>query len=189
MPNSANADEGNHRRGIPLLSGCRIVRPLRPDLGPSRDRRSGRRSQRRCHAYRSSIGVFPTYHWREILSQESYATAIVRGEGEETVRRLMRALEPRQPIGELAGVAYRKAGRQCATRPATVIRDLAAYRIGWELIDHAPLRLLGRLARRGGAVLAWLSALLQLLRLTRFLDALAASRSGSLRIRAGAVAS
>ena len=82
-------------------------------------------------------GVFPTYRWREILSQESYATAIVRGEGEETVRRLMRALEPRQPIGELAGVAYRKAGRQCATRPATVIRDLAAYRIGWELIDHA----------------------------------------------------
>ena len=134
-------------------------------------------------------GVFPTYRWREILSQESYATAILRCEGEETVRRLMRALEPRQPIGELAGVAYRKAGRQCATRPATVIRDLAAYRIGWELIDHAPLRLLGRLARRGGAVLAWLSALLQLLRLTRFLDALAASRSGSLRIRAGAVAS
>jgi hypothetical protein len=131
--------------------------------------------------------VFPTYHWREILSQESYATAIVRCEGEETVRRLMRALEPRQPIGEVAGVAYRKAGRPCATRP--VIRDLDAYRIGWELIDRAPLQLLGRLARRGGAVLAWLSALLQLLRPTRFLDALAASRSGSLRIRAGAVAS
>jgi anaerobic magnesium-protoporphyrin IX monomethyl ester cyclase len=83
----------------------------------------------------------------EILSQESYATAIVRCEGEETVRRLMRALEPRQPIGEVAGVAYRKAGRPCATRPVT-------YRIGWELIDHAPLQLLGRLARRGGAVLA-----------------------------------
>ena len=31
-------------------------------------------------------GVFPTYHWREILSQESYVTAIVRGEGEETAR-------------------------------------------------------------------------------------------------------
>jgi anaerobic magnesium-protoporphyrin IX monomethyl ester cyclase len=88
----------------------------------------------------------------EILSQESYATAIVRCEGEETLRRLMRALEPRQPIGEVAGVAYRKAGRPCATRP--VIRDLDAYRIGWELIDHAPLQLLGRLARHGGAVLA-----------------------------------
>lgn len=82
-------------------------------------------------------GVFPTYHWREILSQESYVTAIVRGEGEETVRRLMRALELRQPLGEVAGVAYREEGRPCATRPAPVIRDLDAYRIGWELIDHA----------------------------------------------------
>ena len=177
-------------RGIPLLPGCRIVRPLRPDLGPSRYRRSGRRSQLRCHAYRSSMaGSSRPITGAEILSQESYATAIVRCEGEETVRRLMRALEPRQPIGEVAGVAYRKAGRPCATRPAPVIRDLDAYRIGWELIDRAPLQLLGRLARRGGAVLAWLSALLQLLRPTRFLDALAASRSGSLRIRSGAVAS
>ena len=82
-------------------------------------------------------GVFPTYHWREILSQESYVTAIVRGEGEETVRRLMRALEFRQPLGEVAGVAYREGGRPSATRPAPVIRDLDAYRIGWELIDHA----------------------------------------------------
>ena len=82
-------------------------------------------------------GVFPTYHWREILNQESYVTAIVRGEGEETVRRLMRALELRQPLGEVAGIAYRKEGHPCATRPAPVIRDLDAYRIGWELIDHA----------------------------------------------------
>ena len=28
-------------------------------------------------------GVFPTYHWREILREERYVTAIVRGEGEE----------------------------------------------------------------------------------------------------------
>jgi anaerobic magnesium-protoporphyrin IX monomethyl ester cyclase len=82
-------------------------------------------------------GVFPTYHWREILSQESYVTAIVRGEGEETARRLMRALECRQPLREVAGIAYRERGRPCATRAAPVIRDLDAYRIGWELIDHA----------------------------------------------------
>ncbi|MGN1285714.1 MAG: cobalamin-dependent protein, partial [Bradyrhizobium sp.] len=35
-------------------------------------------------------GVFPTYHWRDILREERYVTAIVRGEGEETARRLMR---------------------------------------------------------------------------------------------------
>ena len=36
-------------------------------------------------------GVFPTYHWREILDDEPYVSAIVRGEGEETARQLMRA--------------------------------------------------------------------------------------------------
>ncbi len=31
-------------------------------------------------------GVYPTYHWREILAEEPHVAAIVRGEGEETVR-------------------------------------------------------------------------------------------------------
>ena len=138
MPNSANADEGNHRRSIPLLSGSRIVRPLRFDLGTSPDRRcGGGNSQSAATRINRLWRVLPTFHWREILSQESYVTAIVRGEGEETARRLMRALEFRHPLGEVAGIAYRERGRPCATRAAPVIRDLDAYRIGWELIDHA----------------------------------------------------
>jgi anaerobic magnesium-protoporphyrin IX monomethyl ester cyclase len=82
-------------------------------------------------------GVFPTYHWREILTEEPYVTAIVRGEGEETARQLLRALEFGHRLADVAGIAYRDAGRPEATRPAPVIRDLDAYRIGWELIDHA----------------------------------------------------
>ena len=82
-------------------------------------------------------GVFPTYHWREILESEPYVTAIVRGEGEETVRRLMRALESCTDLSGTAGIAYRDATGPRATRAAAVIRDLDAYRIGWELIDHA----------------------------------------------------
>src|SRR5262249_9092021 len=82
-------------------------------------------------------GVFPTYHWREILADESYVTAIVRGEGEETARRLMRVLENGTRLEDVAGIAYRRGGAPHATRPAPVIRDLDAYRIGWELIDHA----------------------------------------------------
>jgi len=81
-------------------------------------------------------GVFPTYHWREILAQEPYVTAIVRGEGEETARRLMRALEYGHDLAGLAGIAYRVAKGPVATRPAPVIHDLDAYRVGWELIDH-----------------------------------------------------
>jgi anaerobic magnesium-protoporphyrin IX monomethyl ester cyclase len=82
-------------------------------------------------------GVFPTYHWREILAEEPYVTAIVRGEGEETVRRLMRAIETGSQLDAVAGIAHLVAGVPRASRPAPVIGDLDAYRIGWELIDHA----------------------------------------------------
>jgi anaerobic magnesium-protoporphyrin IX monomethyl ester cyclase len=82
-------------------------------------------------------GVFPTYHWREILAEETHVTAIVRGEGEETARQLMTALQHGGNLSDVPGIAYRAADGPRATRPAPVIRDLDAYRIGWELIDHA----------------------------------------------------
>lgn len=82
-------------------------------------------------------GVFPTYHWRDILGSEPYVTAIVRGEGEETTRCLVRALARGGDLSEVSGIAYRAADGPRATRPAQVIRDLDAYRVGWELIDHA----------------------------------------------------
>jgi anaerobic magnesium-protoporphyrin IX monomethyl ester cyclase len=81
-------------------------------------------------------GVFPTYHWREILLAEPYVTAIVRGEGEETARRLMSALRNGEHLEDVPGIAYRDAQGPRATKPAPVIRDLDAYRVGWELIDH-----------------------------------------------------
>jgi len=82
-------------------------------------------------------GVYPTYHWREILRDEPYVTAIVRGEGEETARQLMLALQYGHSLGHIAGIAFRDHGRPHATPQAPVITDLDAYRIGWELIDHA----------------------------------------------------
>jgi anaerobic magnesium-protoporphyrin IX monomethyl ester cyclase len=82
-------------------------------------------------------GVYPTYHWREILAEEPYVSAIVRGEGEETARRLMRALEHGAPLDGVDGIAFMGPKGPQATRPASVIRDLDAYRVGWELIDHA----------------------------------------------------
>jgi anaerobic magnesium-protoporphyrin IX monomethyl ester cyclase len=81
-------------------------------------------------------GVFPTYHWREILAEEPHVDAIVRGEGEETVRRLISAFEAQTPLRSVHGIAYREGGRAAATPAAAVIRDLDAYRVGWELIDH-----------------------------------------------------
>ncbi|HEX8666894.1 MAG TPA: magnesium-protoporphyrin IX monomethyl ester anaerobic oxidative cyclase [Allosphingosinicella sp.] len=81
-------------------------------------------------------GVHPTYFWREILRNEPWVTAIVRGEGEDTSGRLMRALEAGEPLDDIPGIAFRRAGAVVGTPAAPVITDLDAYRIGWELIDH-----------------------------------------------------
>jgi anaerobic magnesium-protoporphyrin IX monomethyl ester cyclase len=82
-------------------------------------------------------GVYPTYAWREVLAEEPHVTAVVKGEGEETTRRLVRALQEGSPLGAVPGIAYRASGGPMATSPAAVITDLDAYRVGWELIDHA----------------------------------------------------
>ena len=81
-------------------------------------------------------GVFPTYHWREILEQEPHVDAIVRGEGEETAACAHGGVRGAAPLGGVRGIAYRIDGKPFATPPAPVIGDLDAYRIGWELIDH-----------------------------------------------------
>jgi anaerobic magnesium-protoporphyrin IX monomethyl ester cyclase len=81
-------------------------------------------------------GVHPTYYWREILRDDPAVDAIVRGEGEEAVRQLMRALESDTPLESIRGIAFRSFGEPFGTPPAPVIQDLDAYRTGWELIDH-----------------------------------------------------
>jgi len=82
-------------------------------------------------------GVFPTYHWRDILAATNVFDFIVRGEGEATVTALIAAIGMRRPVASVAGIAYRDdCGRPVATQPAMTIADLDAYRVGWELIDH-----------------------------------------------------
>lgn len=82
-------------------------------------------------------GVHPTYFWRDLLEQEPWLDVVVRGEGEETARGLLRALADNTPLEEVRGLAFRRAGAAVATGAAPVIRDLDQYRIGWELIDHS----------------------------------------------------
>ncbi len=80
-------------------------------------------------------GVFPTYHWSEILNEEPQIDIIVRGEGEETVIKLIHALETGDSLEKIPGIAYRKKCMPFATPKATIIRNLDNYRVGWELID------------------------------------------------------
>lgn len=81
-------------------------------------------------------GVYPSYHWREVLAREPHVTAIVRGEGEVTAPALVAALERGEPLERVRGIAFRKGGRPFATPPAEMIANLDTCRIGWELIDH-----------------------------------------------------
>lgn len=80
-------------------------------------------------------GVFPTFHWQDILSEEPQIDLIVRGEGEETVLKLIRALESNTALHKVLGIAYREQEIPVATAPAPLIQNLDDYRVGWELID------------------------------------------------------
>ena len=81
-------------------------------------------------------GVWPTYHWRDVLLESPHIDFIVRGEGEATAPALIAALAAGNP-GAVRGIAYRRAGQPHATGPAPMITDLDSCRIGWELIDFA----------------------------------------------------
>lgn len=80
-------------------------------------------------------GVFPTYHFREILEQEPQIDVIVRGEGEVTAPRLIAALEHGGDLADIDGIAFRHEGAIVETQPAAMIEDLDSVRVGWELID------------------------------------------------------
>ena len=80
-------------------------------------------------------GVFPTYHYYDILNHEPHIDTIIRGEGEATVSKLVAAIESDRDLANVDGIAFRRDGQIVETRPAQMIEDLDAYRVGWELVD------------------------------------------------------
>lgn len=80
-------------------------------------------------------GVYPTYHWEDILTDQPEFDYCVRGEGEETCRQLVRALAENTPLRLVRGIAYRSEGKVKSTQPQSMMGDWEDYRIGWELID------------------------------------------------------
>jgi len=105
------------------------------------------------HAWIVYGGVYPTFHWSDILTQEPAVDIIVRGEGEQTIVRLLAALASQEALDRVPGIAFRTAAISGAfratsagpgsgpavrtTAPAPPIANLDTCRIGWELIDHA----------------------------------------------------
>ena len=81
-------------------------------------------------------GVFPTYHWREVLADNPAIDYIVCGEGEQTTLDLVGALAGNHNLENLKGIAYHRNGRPFKTAPADIIRNLDQFRIAWELMGN-----------------------------------------------------
>lgn len=82
-------------------------------------------------------GVFPSYHWADILRDTPAIDIIVRGEGEVTAPALVAAVIAGTSLATIPGIAFRRDGHPHATPPAPMLRDLDSTRIGWELVDFA----------------------------------------------------
>ncbi len=80
-------------------------------------------------------GVFPTYHYNEILEKNPQIDYIVCGEGEAIIVELITALKQGTSPEVVKGIAFRLNGVPIKTLTAENIRNLDAYRIGWELME------------------------------------------------------
>ncbi len=81
-------------------------------------------------------GVYPTYHWNEILTNCKEIDIVIRGEGELTALLTVNALHQRKSLLTVRGIAFRANNKIVATKPAYIIDDLDKFRVGWELVDH-----------------------------------------------------
>jgi anaerobic magnesium-protoporphyrin IX monomethyl ester cyclase len=80
-------------------------------------------------------GVFPTYHFHDLLTHQPSIDFIIRGEGEATVTKLIGVLERGEDPATVKGIAFRRDEQIIETSPAPMIQDLDSYRVGWELIE------------------------------------------------------
>lgn len=79
-------------------------------------------------------GVFPTYHWKEIMEDQSCIDYIVCGEGEQITLDLINAISKQQPLEKVDGIVFRDDGEIIKTKPAKSIENLDNYRVAWELM-------------------------------------------------------
>jgi anaerobic magnesium-protoporphyrin IX monomethyl ester cyclase len=79
-------------------------------------------------------GVFPTYHWAEILDDNPQIDYIVCGEGEETIVHLVHGIDNNINAETIKGIALRINGIPSKTATAPNIVNLDSFRIGWELM-------------------------------------------------------
>ena len=81
-------------------------------------------------------GVFPTYHWQEILEKNPQIDFIVCGEGEQIALNLITALEQKTSLEKIKGLARRLNNLLVKNSPAENIANLDDYRVAWELMEN-----------------------------------------------------
>ncbi len=88
-------------------------------------------------------GVYPSYADRNTMQECNAIDAIVRGEGEQTSLDLIDAWEHGRPLEQVPGITWRDGTRIIANRAQAPIRNLDAYRPGFELVDWPRYKLFG----------------------------------------------
>ena len=68
---------------------------------------------------------------------------IVRGEGEQTIVELIKALENKESLEKVDGITWRNGNQIIANRSRAPIQDLDQYRLGWELLDWPLYQMFG----------------------------------------------
>ncbi|MBA4387218.1 MAG: magnesium-protoporphyrin IX monomethyl ester oxidative cyclase [Verrucomicrobia bacterium] len=96
-------------------------------------------------------GVHPTFMCEETL-QNKAVDYVVRDEGEETLRVLLRCLEENGDPAQVAGIAYRADGRVVRTPARPFVKDLDALTTAWDLIEWKDYTLFVMPGSRLGAV-------------------------------------
>ena len=79
-------------------------------------------------------GVFPTYHWHEVLQNNPQIDYIICGEGEQTTLNLINALSNNVDPAIVKGLALRINGVPEITPPGDIIDNIDEFRVGWELM-------------------------------------------------------
>lgn len=80
-------------------------------------------------------GVFPTYHWKEILESTPSIDYIVCGEGEQVTLDLVNTLSENGNLNSVSGIALLSHDKAIKTKLASTLQNLDDYRIGWELME------------------------------------------------------
>ena len=83
-------------------------------------------------------GVHATFMYRQVLAEAPWIDAIVRGEGEDIMLDLARAIEDgRWPARKdtIKGIAYVEGGKVIATPAAPTIKNLDAVAADWSILD------------------------------------------------------